>query len=45
MKQYEKPNLAIEEFKMEDVVLSSVGFTIGDIHDVGNKDNIFDEVF
>ena len=44
MRKYEKPNLAIEEFKMEDI-LSASGFELEDVHDVGNKDNIFDEIF
>ena len=44
MKQYEKPNLKIEELNIEDI-LSASGFELEDVHDVGNKDNIFDEIF
>ena len=44
MKKYEKPNLKIEELNIEDI-LSASGFELEDVHDVGNKDNIFDEIF
>ena len=44
MKQYGKPNLKIEELNIEDI-LSASGFELEDVHDVGNKDNIFDEIF
>ena len=44
MEQYGKPNLKIEELNIEDI-LSASGFELEDVHDVGNKDNIFDEIF
>ena len=44
MKQYEKPNLKIEELNIEDI-LSASDFKLEDVHDITGKDNIFDEIF
>ena len=44
MRKYEKPNINIKEIDIEDI-LSASGFDFEDVHDVGNKDNVFDEIF
>lgn len=42
MKEYIKPNILLEIISLEDTILTS--FTVNETHDIGDKNNIFDDV-
>lgn len=45
MKKYKTPNIVIEEFSIEDTILTSSSFKINDVNNIGDGNHIFDEDF
>lgn len=44
MKKYVRPSLLIEQIDLCDLILAS-NLTIGEVHDINDSGNIFDEIF